>query len=194
MDARIERMGRERPPTFHTAWSEIAFVFSIIMSQVLSEYFVSGFTVIVPTLIRELNISQASSVWPATAFSLVIASTLLVFGRLGDMFGGYPVYLWGLSWLMTWSLIAGFSINPLMLDFCRALQGLGAAAYLPTGVMLMGSVYRPGPRKNLVFALYGTSAVVGFFVGIFFAGLVGEFLRYVFLSPFGSHPRRSGCV
>ncbi|KAJ9416475.1 major facilitator superfamily domain-containing protein [Fusarium oxysporum] len=180
LQARIERLGRERPPIFTTRWSEIIFVFSISMSQFLTEYFVSGFTVILPTLIRELDIPQAASVWPATAFSLVIASTLLVFGRLGDMWGGYPVFMWGLAWLLVWSIIAGFSMNPLMLDLCRALQGLGAAAFLPTGVMLMGSLYRPGPRKNLVFAVYGTSAVFGFFGGILMAGIVGQFTRWGF--------------
>lgn len=180
LEARIKRLGRERPAIFRTRWSEVAFVFSIVMSQFLTEFFVSGFTVILPTLIRELDIPQASSVWPATAFSLVIASTLLVFGRLGDMYGGYPVFITGLTWLTVWSIIAGFSINPLMLDFCRALQGLGAAAFLPSGVMLMGSLYRPGPRKNVVFAIYGTLAVFGFFGGIFVAGFVGQFLRWGF--------------
>ncbi|KAL9562280.1 hypothetical protein ACKAV7_013363 [Fusarium commune] len=180
LQAHVERLGRERPPIFTTRWSEIIFVFSISMSQFLTEYFVSGFTVILPTLIRELDIPQAASVWPATAFSLVIASTLLVFGRLGDMWGGYPVFMWGLAWLLVWSVIAGFSINPVMLDLCRALQGLGAAAFLPTGVMLMGSLYRPGPRKNLVFAVYGTSAVFGFFGGILMAGIVGQFTRWGF--------------
>ncbi|WPH02289.1 Hypothetical protein R9X50_00515100 [Acrodontium crateriforme] len=180
LEKRIDRLGRERPPTFTTLWRETAFVFSITMSQFLTEYFVSGFTVILPTLIRDLDIPQASSVWPATAFSLVIASTLLVFGRLGDMLGGYPVFLAGMAWLLLWSIVAGFSINPLMLDCCRALQGIGAAAFLPTGVMLMGSLYRPGPRKNLVFAIYGTSAVFGFFGGIFVAGIVGQFLRWGF--------------
>ena len=180
LEARIERLGRERPPVFTTLWSEIPFVFSVTMSQLLTEYYVSGFPVLLPTLIRELDIPQASSVWPASAFSLVIASTLLVFGRLGDMWGGYPVFLWGLAWCLTWSIIAGFSINPLMLDFCRALQGLGAAAFLPTGVMLMGSLYRPGRRKNIVFAIYGTSGVFGFFSGIFVAGIVGQFLRWGF--------------
>lgn len=180
LQARVERLGRERPPTFTTLWSEIFFVFSITTSQFLTEYFVSGFVVILPTLIRELDIPQASSVWPATAFSLVIASTLLVFGRLGDIWGGYPIFMFGLVWFLIWSIIAGFSINPLMLDFCRALQGLGAAAFLPTGVMLMGSLYRPGPRKNLVFSMYGFSAAFGFFGGIFIAGIVGQFLRWGF--------------
>ncbi|KAF5656715.1 major facilitator family transporter [Fusarium heterosporum] len=180
LQARIERLSRERPPIFTSRWSEIVFIFSISMSQFLTEYFVSGFTVILPTLTTELDIPQAAMVWPATAFSLVIASTLLVFGRLGDMWGGYPVFMWGLAWLLIWSIITGFSINPLMLDCCRALQGLGAAAILPTGVMLIGSLYRPGPRKNLVFAVYGTSAVFGFFGGILMAGIVGQFTRWGF--------------
>ncbi|OCT51970.1 putative MFS-type transporter [Cladophialophora carrionii] len=186
MDARIQRLGRERPPAFTTIWAELAFVFSIVMSQIITEYFVSGFNVLLPTLILDLDIPQSSSVWPATAFSLVIASTLLVFGRLGDKYGGYPVYIGGLTWLLIWSIVCGFSISPIMMDLCRALQGLGAAAYLPTGVMLIGSVYRPGPRKNIVFALYGTSAVVGFFVGIFFAGLVGQFLSWGWYFWFGA--------
>jgi MFS family permease len=176
--ARLDKLGRARPAIFKSTTKEILFVFSITMSQIITEFFVSGFTVILPTLIKDLDIPTASSVWPATAFSLVIASTLLFFGRLGDMYGGYPVFIFGLAWLFVWSIIAGFSTTPLMLDFCRALQGIGAAAYLPTGVMLLGSVYRPGPRKNLVFSIYGTSAVIGFFVGIFFAGVVGQFIHW----------------
>lgn len=176
--ARVERLGRERPAVFHTAMQEVGFVFSISMSQLLTDFFVSGFTVLLPTLIQQLAIPQTASVWPATAFSLVIASTLLVFGRIGDIKGGYPVFMTGLSWLLLWSIIAGFSVNPVMLNICRALQGFGPAASLPTGVMLIGSLYRPGPRKNLVFAIYGTSAVFGFFGGIVVAGVVGQYLRW----------------
>ncbi|KAH0359680.1 hypothetical protein KCU65_g9824, partial [Aureobasidium melanogenum] len=98
-EERIERLGRERPPSFKSLWYEIGLVFSIAMSQSLTEFFVSGFVVILPTLIKELDIPQASSVWPATAFSLVIASTLLIFGRLGDMWGAYSVFMIGLAWL-----------------------------------------------------------------------------------------------
>ena len=94
------------------------------------------------------------------------------------MYGGYPVYLFGLAWFFIWSLVAGFSKNELMLDFCRALAGLGTAAFLPAGVLLMGTVYRPGPRKNLVFSLYGGSAPLGFFFGVFIAGLTGQYLPF----------------
>ncbi|KAI9654267.1 MAG: hypothetical protein M1831_005432 [Alyxoria varia] len=176
--ARIERMSRTRPPQFANFFSELAFCYSIIMSQLMTEYFVSGFNVLVPTLMRTLSIPSASAVWPAAAFALVTASFLLPFGRLADMYGGRIVYLSGLIWFFVWSIIAGFSKNELMLDWCRAMQGLGPAAFLPSGIMLIGSIYRPGPRKNLVFSVYGGSAELGFFVGVLIAGLVGSFLPF----------------
>ncbi|KAK1030144.1 hypothetical protein LTR33_017138, partial [Friedmanniomyces endolithicus] len=116
--ARIERLGRQRPEMLDSIWKEAGFVFSIAMSQLLTEYFVSGFTVIIPTLVRELDIPPASTTWPASAFSLVLSSFLLPFGRLADIYGGFYVYLAGCIWYCVWSLIAGFAQNELMLDFC----------------------------------------------------------------------------
>ncbi|KAI9713848.1 MAG: hypothetical protein M1820_000578 [Bogoriella megaspora] len=177
-EARIERLGRERPAKFPTLWKEIGFCFSVVMSQALTEYFVSGFTVIIPVVANDLDIPPASSTWPVSAFSLVICSFLLPFGRLADMVGGYPVYVAGTFWLGIWAAIAGASQNALMMDIARAFQGLGPAAYLPASLMLLGSIYRPGPRKNVVFGLYGAAAPLGFFVGIFFAGVAGSFTTW----------------
>jgi MFS family permease len=173
--ARIERLGRQRPEKFGSAWQEIGFIFSVTMSQLLTEYFVSGFVVLVPTVTQALDIPATSATWPASAFSLVVSSFLIPFGRLADIYGGFPVYLAGIAWTALWALIGGFSQNELMLDFCRAIQGLGPAAYLPASLNLLGSVYRPGPRKNICFSVYGSMAPLGFFIGIFFAGVAGEY-------------------
>jgi MFS family permease len=148
------------------------------MSFSHQEYYISGFNVIVPTLVEEFDIPDASAVWPASALSLVVASTLLFFGRLADMVGGYPVYTGGMAWLTMWSAICGFSNNRLMLIICRALQGLGASAFLPSSMMLLANVYRPGPRKNIVFCIYGTCAVIGFFIGICLAGIAAQYISW----------------
>lgn len=144
----------------------------------LQEYFISGFNVIVPTLVRELDIPTAATIWPASAFALTAGSSLLIFGRLCDKYGGYVVYTLGLLWSLIWSLIAGFSRNELMLVFCRALQGFGPAAFLSSGIMLLGSSYRPGPRKNLVFSIYGGCAPIGFFSGILMSGITAQYLSW----------------
>jgi MFS family permease len=184
--ARIERLGRQRPERFGSAWKEFGFVFSVTMSQLLTEYWVSGFVVLVPTVTKALEIPVSSATWPASAFSLVVSSFLLPFGRLADIYGGFPVYLAGCAWTAVWALIGGFSQNELMLDFCRAVQGLGPAAYLPASLTLLGSMYRPGPRKNLVFSIYGSMAPLGFFIGIFFAGVAGQYAGWRWYFYIGS--------
>ncbi|KAF2159094.1 hypothetical protein M409DRAFT_71223 [Zasmidium cellare ATCC 36951] len=176
--ARIERLGRQRPEKLGSMWKEVGFVFSITVSQLLSEYFISGFTLLLPTVSEALNIPSASTTWPASAFSLVVSSFLIPFGRLADIYGGFPVYIAGCVWYCAWSIIAGFAQNELMLDMCRALQGLGPAAYLPAGLQLLGSTYRPGPRKNIVFSIYGAMAPFGFFIGLFFAGVSSQFTTW----------------
>ncbi|KGO58217.1 Major facilitator superfamily domain, general substrate transporter [Penicillium expansum] len=182
----LERLGRERPKCFTGAWSEISFCLSIFMSQILAEYYISGSNVLLPTLVKELDLPEASTIWPSTALSLVVTSTLLIFGRLTDMFGGYLIYSGGAIWLTISSILCGVSQTWLMLIICRALQGFALAAFLPSGIMVLGSTYRPGPRKNIVFSIYGACAALGFFVGIFFSGLSGEYLTWRWYFFFGA--------
>jgi MFS family permease len=174
----IERLGRERPEVFTSIWMELGFCFALLGSMFVAEFFVSGFNILLPDLTEALNIPSNAQTWPASVFSLVTGAFLLPFGRLADMFGGYIVFCSGLGWFLIWTIIAGFSQNYVMLIVCRALQGFGPAAFLPSGIMLLGSIYRPGPRKNLVFSLYGAFAPVGFFTGIFFAGVAAQFIDW----------------
>lgn len=94
------------------------------------------------------------------------------------MWGGYLLYNAGCIWLTVSSIIAGVSQSWLMLVIFRALQGLALGALLPSGMMILGSTYRPGPRKNLVFSIYGACAALGFFAGFFVSGICGQFLTW----------------
>ena len=136
----MERLGRERPAAFKSAWVEVGFCFSLLGSMFVAEYFISGFNVLLPSLSMALDIPSEAQTWPASVFSLVTGAFLLPFGRLADIFGGKTVFVAGLVWFVIWSLIAGFSQNYIMLIFCRAFQGFGPAAFLPSGIMLLGSM------------------------------------------------------
>jgi MFS family permease len=94
------------------------------------------------------------------------------------MYGAYPVFNFGLVWFFVWSLVAGFSTNYQMLIAARALGGLGPAAFLPTSIMLIGKIYRPGPRKNVVFGLWSAFAPVGFYIGIIIGGATTQLLTW----------------
>lgn len=176
--ADIERLGRQRPAAFSKAATESGFVFTVIASMMMSEYFVSGFNIILPTIADEISIPDSQRTWPAEVINLTTAALLLPFARLSDQYGGRAIFLLGHTWLTTWSLIAGFSQNPTMLIVCRAMQGLGSSAFLPAGISLLGTIYRPGPRKNLVFSFYGAMACIGFYIGIFLGAVAGQLLTW----------------
>ncbi len=125
-----------------------------------------------------LDIPVDTLTWPTSVFSLVTGAFLLPLGRLGDMYGGYVVYMAGIVWFFIWSLVSGFSVNYQMLIATRALAGLGPAAYQPATLMLMAKLYRPGPRKNFIFSIYGAFAPLGFFFGIIIGGLAGQYLSW----------------
>ncbi|RSL72072.1 hypothetical protein CEP53_001247 [Fusarium sp. AF-6] len=165
VDIDVEILGRQRPPAFPSLWSELRFCFALLGSILMAEFFVSGFHIVLPPLIDELDIPRTSQTWPSSVFSLITGAFLLPFGRLGDMYGGYLVFNIGLAWVAVWSLIA---------------------AFLPGGIMILGKIYRPGPRKNLVFALCGAFAPLGFFIGILMGGIAAGFLTWSWYFWFGA--------
>ncbi|KAK7424249.1 hypothetical protein QQX98_000517 [Neonectria punicea] len=188
----VEALGRQRPVNFASFWAEVGFGVALLGSMLLAEFFVSGFHIILPPLVAALDIPQASQTWPSSVFSLITGAFLLPMGRIGDKYGGYLLFNAGLLWFFAWCLIAGFSKNYMMLIMCRAMQGFGPAAYLPGGVMLLGKIYRPGPRKNLIFGLYGAFAPLGFFFGILVGGLSAEYLTWSWYFWIGAIA--AGCV
>lgn len=174
----IERLGRIRPACFATWYAEIAFVVTVVSSMMMSEYTISGFNIILPPVSADLDMSESSRTWPAAAINLTTAALLLTCSRLCDMYGGRTVFLVGHAWMLVWSVVAGFSQNGVMLIVCRAMQGIGAAAFVPAGLAILGQTYRPGPRKNLVFAVWGALACVGFYFGIFMGAVAAQFLTW----------------
>ncbi|KAG5988015.1 hypothetical protein E4U43_004855, partial [Claviceps pusilla] len=196
--ATIERLGRQRPDSLPSWVSESFFVFTIVMSMMMSEFFIGGFNIVLPPIADALDMPASSRTWPAGVTNLTTAALLQPFARLCDLYGGRAVFLCGHVWLLIWSLISGFSQNTTMLIACRAMQGIGSAAFLPAGLAILSQMYRPGPRKNFVFAIYGAFACIGFYFGIFVGALTTEYLdwRWYFWvgSMVGLVIAVSGCI
>ena len=162
-----------RTSKFRHFAAEVGFCFSIAMTQLLAEYLISGFAVVLPNLFDADSSNGAGMTglfWPAALLTLILSAFLLIFARISDMYGGYGPFMFGLIWLAIWTLIPGFVSSSLVLNVSRAMQGLSIAAYTPSTFSMVGSIYPEGPRRNIVLGLYGACAPLGLYTGFLTGG------------------------
>ena len=85
---------------------------------------------ILPVIQKEFDSDVATIEWVITIYLLVNSGLLLVFGRIGDLFGHKKVFLSGFSILVVSSIFCGFSHEPVSLIIYRGVQAIGGAMLL----------------------------------------------------------------
>ncbi|WP_040536627.1 MFS transporter [Gordonia namibiensis] len=103
----------------------------------------SGLTVALPTLSRELGATPAQSTWILLGYMVVTTALILVFGRLADIVGRRPLYLSGLIVFTLASTLCIVSPSAEFLIVARVLQGIGAAAVVTNNTALLTDTFPP---------------------------------------------------
>ncbi|KAK3809790.1 MAG: major facilitator superfamily domain-containing protein [Linnemannia elongata] len=119
---------------------------------------------------QDLHFTVPQVLWILNAYTISFAGLLLVSGRLGDLFGHRRMFMFGLFWFALWALIVSFSTSPIMFILARALQGMGAAATVPTAMALIATTYPAGPERTKAFSIFGAFGGLGAVTGILLAG------------------------
>ena len=102
----------------------------------------------------------------------------MLWGRLADVYGKRLIFIWGSAWVCVVTLVCPFIPNEIGFDIFRGLQGLGAAANVPTAIGILGVTFQPGKAKNYAFATYSAGAPLGSVFGNFLGGLVGQYATW----------------
>jgi EmrB/QacA subfamily drug resistance transporter len=138
--------------------------------------------VALPRIGRDLNASLAALQWTVNAYMLTLAGLILLGGSLGDHFGRRKVFVVGVVWFASASLLCGFAPNVGVLIAARALQGIGGALLTPGSLALIQASFHPDDRARAV-GLWSGFGGIGAAVGPFLGGWLvdGPGWRWVFL-------------
>jgi EmrB/QacA subfamily drug resistance transporter len=129
----------------------------------------------------ELGADFADLQWTVNAYTLTLASLILLGGSLGDHFGRRRIFLFGVGWFAVASLICGLAPNIETLIAARALQGVGGALLTPGSLALISASFHGPDRAAAIGAWSGLGGIAGA-IGPFLGGWLVEWSwRAVFL-------------
>jgi EmrB/QacA subfamily drug resistance transporter len=118
--------------------------------------------VALPVIQRDLGITVALAQWIVEAYSLLLASLVLVGGVLGDRFGRKRVFLIGVALFALASAACGLAPGALVLIAARAVQGIGGALLVPGSLALISASYADETARGAAIGTWSSaSAVLG---------------------------------
>ena len=118
--------------------------------------------------------------WVPTVYLLTISCILMLFGRMGDMFGYKRIFLIGVAGFTLASILCGASQSIWMLITSRSIQGLSASMLMAVGYGIVLSVFPPTERGKAI-GIYAMGACAAASLGPTLGGLIAEYLNWRFV-------------
>lgn len=134
----------------------------------------------IPAIVGDLGGFSHYS-WVFSSYLLMTTITVLIYGKLADLFGRKIIISIGIIIFLIGSVLCGFALTMNQLIVYRFVQGIGAGAVMPIATTIIGDIYPKEERAKIqgyLSSVWGISAVMGPAVG----GLLVEYVswRWVF--------------
>src|SRR5215470_1870249 len=124
------------------------------------------------TIADDLN-GFSLQAWATTAFLITSTVTTPLYGKLSDIYGRKPFFLFAIAVFIIGSALCGLSQDMYELAAFRALQGVGAGGLFSLALAIIGDIVPPRERakyQGYFLAVFGSASVLGPVLGGFFAG------------------------
>lgn len=135
--------------------------------------------VALPRMREDLGFSPGDLSWVFNAYVVAFGGLLLLGGRLSDLYGARRIFAAGWLILLVGSAAAGLAGTVEVELAARAVQGAGAALIAPSALTLLMMLFGGEPKElTKALALYGAAAPAGGTAGVFFGGVITEYLSW----------------
>ncbi|OHF00840.1 major facilitator superfamily transporter [Colletotrichum orchidophilum] len=156
----------------------IALVTTVSGASFMNTLSVQAVVIILPTIGRDIGIPESRLQWIVSAYSLTFGCFLLLWGRIADIYDKRIIFIAGTAWLAVMTIANPFIPNEIAFNVFRGLQGLGAAANVPTAIGILGTTFPPGRAKTYAFVAYGAGVPLGSTFGTILSGFIAEYANW----------------
>ncbi|WHY74043.1 MDR family MFS transporter [Fictibacillus enclensis] len=121
------------------------------------------------TIVAELGDFE-KFIWVTSAYMIASVASMLIFGKLSDMYGRKKFYITGLALFILGSVLCGMADTMTQLSLYRAIQGVGGGALMPIAFTIIFDIFpveQRGKMTGLFGAVFGMSSVFGPLLGAY---------------------------
>lgn len=138
--------------------------------------------VVLPVMVNIFSVTMSSVQLIVICYLITIVSTILFFGRLGDIKGKSIIFNWGLCVFTIGSLFCGLSKTFAWLVFFRIIQAIGASAAMANNQGIITQVF-PTDERGKALGISATFLALGTMIGPPLGGFIISYLNwnYIFL-------------
>ncbi|HWP97516.1 MAG TPA: MFS transporter [Syntrophomonadaceae bacterium] len=130
-----------------------------------------------PTISDKLHVSMQEVQWVVTSYMLVITSSLLFFGKLGDRLGGHKIFTGGFFLFTLGSFFCSLAPSLVLLIAARCFQAAGASMLMATGIGIISNTF-PGDERGKALGITGSVVGLGNMVGPSLGGFLVAYFSW----------------
>lgn len=126
-----------------------------------------------PAIASEFHAPLTSLEWVVMSYLLVVSATLLIYGRMGDLYGQKRIYVVGFGVFVIGSLACSLASSlPYLIAF-RVIQALGAGMMIAMGAAIVTRVF-PSHERGTALGITSMVVAVGLASGPTLGGILVE--------------------
>lgn len=128
--------------------------------------------VVLPSIRAEMHGSFSTLQWVVDAYTLMVASLMLLVGSLADRFGRRRMFLLGIGLFCGGSALCGLARSVDMLVMARAVQGIGGSMLNPVALSILTSIYVEPRARAQAIGIWGATSGVALALGPVVGGVL----------------------
>ncbi|KAF8323832.1 MFS general substrate transporter [Clavulina sp. PMI_390] len=129
----------------------------------------------IPSLERDMNMSQGESGWAFASYSATFSAFMLISGRVSDIYSARWTFIAGAFAIGVFAIGSAVTTTKVPFYVLRAFSGIGAGMNVPSALTLIVEWFPEPEEQAMALALFGSGVGFGNVLGVIFGA---EFIEH----------------